>query len=143
MLFTTDERDTGKLAADLEAASTGSVGLISSVVVRARDDLAGILDRNPYPEEPNPKLVHVVFLNAEPPAALLDRITAAQDAAAAKGSRDAVTAIGPALYLHTPDGFGTSELGQVVLRVTGQVGVAATARNWSTSTKLLTLCEAK
>ena len=143
VLFTTDERDTGKLAADLEAAITGSFGLKSSVVVLAREDLAGILDRNPYPNEPNPKLVHVVFLNAEPPAALLDRIRAAQDAAAAKGSRDAVTAIGPALYLHTPDGFGTSELGQVVLRVTGQAGVAATARNWSTSTKLLTLCEEK
>ena len=143
VLFTTDERDTGKLASDLEAAITGSFGLKSSVVVLAREDLAWILDLNPYPNEPNPKLVHVVFLNAEPPAALPDRITAAQSAAAAKGSRDTVTAIGPALYLHTPDGIGTSELAQVVLRVAGQAGVAATARNWSTSTKLLTLCEEK
>ena len=89
--------------------------------------------------------MHVVFLNAEPPAALLDRITAAQDAAAAKGSRDAVTAIGPALYLHTPDGFGTSELAQVLLRITapGQAGLTATARNWATSAKLLSLCEEK
>ena len=143
VLFTTSEPDTATLASALEGAIAGAFGVTTSVVVLSRDDLAQILDRNPHPEEPNPKLVHVVFLNAEPPAALLDRITAAQDAAAAKGSRDAVTAIGPALYLHTPDGFGTSELGQVVLRVTGQVGVAATARNWSTSTKLLTLCEAK
>jgi len=78
VLFTTDERDTGKLASDLEAAITGSFGLKSSVVVLAREDLAWILDRNPYPNEPNPKLVHVVFLNGEPPAALLDRITAAR-----------------------------------------------------------------
>ena len=144
VLFTTDERDTGKLASDLEAAITGSFGLKSSVVVLAREDLAWILDRNPYPNEPNPKLVHVVFLNGEPPAALLDRITAAQSAAAAKGSRDAVTAIGPALYLHTPDGFGTSELAQAVLRIlvpSGKHHIAATARNWSTATKLLSLCE--
>jgi len=47
VLFTTDERDTGKLASDLEAAITGSFGLKSSVVVLAREDLAGILDRNP------------------------------------------------------------------------------------------------
>ena len=141
VLFTTPDRDTGQLASALEAAITGAFGLTVSVVVLSRDDLAQILDRNPYPEEPNPKLVHVVFLNAEPPADLLDRIEAAQAAAAAKGSRDTVTAIGPALYLHTPDGFGISELAQVLLRITGQAGVAATARNWSTATKLLSLCE--
>ena len=146
VLFTTPETDTAKLASALEAAITGAFGLTSSVVVLSRAELAQILDRNPYPEEPNPKFVHVVFLNAEPPAALLDRIRAAQDAAAAKGSRDAVTAIGPALYLHTPDGFGTSELAQVLFRIvgtTGGKGIAATARNWTTATKLLSLCEEK
>ena len=141
VLFTTPESDTAKLASALEAAITGAFGIESSVVVLSRDELAQILDRNPYKGEPNPKLVHVVFLNAEPPAALLDRITAAQNAAVAKGSRDAVAAIGPALYLHTPDGFGTSELAQVLLRIAGQAGVAATARNWATTTKLLSLCE--
>ena len=143
VLFTTPENDTDELASALEAAITGAFGVTSSVVVLSRDDLAQILDRNPYLEEPNPKLVHVVFLNAELPPDLLDRVQAAESAVAAKGSRDTVTAIGPALYLHTPDGFGTSELAQVVLRVAGQAGVAATARNWSTSTKLLTLCEEK
>jgi uncharacterized protein (DUF1697 family) len=144
VLFTTDERDTGKLASDLEAAITGSFGLKSSVVVLTREDLAGILDRNPYPNEPNPKLVHVVFLNAELPPGLLDGVKAAESAVAVKGSRDTVTAIGPALYLHTPDGFGTSELAQVVLRILGardRTGITATARNWSTATKLLALCE--
>jgi len=90
--------------------------------------------------------VHVVFLNAEPPPDVLDRIKAAQSAAAAKGSADTVTAIGPVLFLHTPDGFGTSELAQVVLRILGapaKTGITATARNWSTSTKLLALCEEK
>ena len=141
VLFTTPESDTAKLASALEAAITGAFGIESSVVVLSRDELAQILDRNPYPEQPNPKLVHVVFLNAEPRADLLDRIEAAERAAAAKGSRDSVTAIGPALYLHTPDGFGTSELAQAVLRITGKAGVAATARNWATTTKLLSLCE--
>jgi uncharacterized protein (DUF1697 family) len=139
VLFTTGERDIGKLASDLEAAITGTFGLKSSVVVLAREDLAGVLDRNPYPEEPNPKLVHVVFLSAEPPPALLDRVQAAQSAAAAKSSRDTVTVIGPVLFLHTPDGFGDSDLAQAVLRILG----TATARNWATATKLLSLCEEK
>ena len=146
VLFTTSEDDTAKLASSLEAAITGAFGIESSVVVLSRDDLAEILDRNPYPNEPNPKFVHVVFLNAELPADVLDRVKAAESAAAAKGSRDTITAIGPALYVHTPDGFGPSELAPVLFRIIGtpgKKGVAATARNWSTSAKLLSLCEAK
>jgi len=141
VLFTTAEQDTGQLVSSLEAAITGMFGIKSSVVVLSRDDLALILDRNPYRNEPNPKLVHVVFLNGEPPPDLLERIKAAQSTVAGKGSRDTVTATGPALYLHTPDGFGTSELAQVLLRTAGQAGTAATARNWATATKLLSLCE--
>src|SRR6516225_4041870 len=78
VLFTTPENDTDELASALEAAITGAFGVTSSVVVLSRDDLAQILDRNPYPEEPNPKLVHVMFLSAEPPADLLDRIKVAE-----------------------------------------------------------------
>jgi uncharacterized protein (DUF1697 family) len=141
VLFTTAEDDTAKLAAALEAAITGTFGLKSSVVVLSRDELAHDLNRNPYPDEPNPKLVHVVFLNGEPPPDVLERINAAQSAAAAKGSRDTVTTIGSALYLHTPDGFGTSELAQVLLRVLGKAGLVATARNLATTAKLLSLCE--
>jgi uncharacterized protein (DUF1697 family) len=141
VLFTTAEDDTAKLAAALEAAITGTFGLKSSVVVLSRDELAQDLNRNPYQDEPNPKLVHVVFLNGEPPPDVLERINAAQSAAAAKGSRDTVTTISSALYLHTPDGFGTSELAQVLLRVLGKAGLVATARNLATTAKLLSLCE--
>jgi uncharacterized protein (DUF1697 family) len=146
VLFTTPEDDTAKLASALEAAITETFGLSSSVVVLSRDGLARILDSNPYTEEPNPKLVHVVFLNTELPPDLLDRIKAAQSAAAAKGSRDTFTAIGPALFVHTPDGFGTSELAVALFRIIGtpgKAGIAATARNWVTATKLLSLCEEK
>jgi uncharacterized protein (DUF1697 family) len=143
VLFTTAETDTAKLASALEAAITGAFGLQAAVVVVSRDELAGILERNPYQDEPNDKLVHVVFLNAELPPDLLERVNAAEQASAAKGRRDTVTATGPALYLHTPDGFGTSELAQVLFRIIGtpaKNGVAATARNWATATKLLSLC---
>ena len=62
VLFTTSEPDTATLASALEGAIAGTFGVTTSVVVLSRDDLAQILDRNPYLEEPNPKLVHVVFL---------------------------------------------------------------------------------
>jgi uncharacterized protein (DUF1697 family) len=143
VLFSTEATDTAGLAAALEAAIAGRFGVNSSVVVVSRDELAQILADNPYPDEPNPKLVHVVFLGAEPGRELLDRIKEAESAAAAKGSRDAVTVIGNALCLHTPDGFGNSDLAQVLFRIigTGQHRLALTARNWSTATTLLSLCE--
>ena len=146
VLFTTPERDTAKLASALEAGITGQFGLQASVVVVSRAELARILERNPYQDEPNHRLVHVVFLNAELPPDLLERVKAAEQASAAKGSRDAVAAIGPALYVHTPDGYGSSELAPVLFRIIGtpgQKGVAATARNWATATKLLSLSEEK
>jgi uncharacterized protein (DUF1697 family) len=149
VLFSTAQTDTAKLAAALGSAIAERFGIWASVVVLSRDELAAVLAGNPYPDEPNPRLVHVVFLNAEPPEDLLDRIAAAESAAAAKGSRDTVQAAGPALFVHTPDGFGTSELAQVLFRIISPPakkqapGLAATARNWATSTKLLALCEEK
>jgi uncharacterized protein (DUF1697 family) len=144
VLFSTQDTDTAELASALQAAIAASFGIRAAVVVLSRDELARILDGNPYSDEPNPKLVHVAFLGAEPSAELLDRISAAEGAAAATGSRDTITAVGNALYLHTPDGYGTSELAQALFRIigtrTGQHDLAVTARNWSTATTLLSLC---
>ena len=147
VLFSTADTDHAKLATALESAIEDRFGIWSSVVVLSRDELAQVLAANPYPDEPNPKMVHVVFLNAEPPGDLLDRISAAESAVAAKGSRDTVQAAGQVLFLHTPDGFGTSELAQTVFKIITppargkKPGLAATARNWATATKLLSLCD--
>ena len=86
-------------------------------------------------------------MSGEPPGELLTRISAAESAVAAKGSRDTVQAAGQALFVHTPDGFGTSELAQTVFKIITppakgtKHGLAATARNWATATKLLSLCD--
>ena len=148
VLFSTADTDTAELAAELESAIGERFGIWASVVVLSRDQLAEVLAGNPYPDEPNPKLVHVVFLNAEPPEDLLARLAAAESAAAAKSSRDTVRAVGHALFLHTPDGYGNSDLAQAVFRIVSapvkqkKQDLAATARNWATATKLLSLCEA-
>lgn len=159
VLFSTAQTDNAKLSAALESAIEDRFGLWSSVVVLSREELAEVLSANPYPDEPNPRLVHVVFLNADPPADLSDRIAAVVSAAAAKGSRDTVQASGRALYVHTPDGFGRSELAQNLFKLVTPPArqkkqgaspgkqktqnLAGTARNWATATKLLSLCEEK
>jgi uncharacterized protein (DUF1697 family) len=142
VLFSTDETDTAKLAAALEAAIEDRFGVWSAVVVLSRDDLAGVLDGNPYTDEPDPRRVHVVFLNAEPAQDMLDRIAAARTRAAAVGARDTVTVVGRALFLHTPDGYGNSELAKSLSNAKTRT-VVATARNWATATKLLSLCDEK
>jgi uncharacterized protein (DUF1697 family) len=139
--------DTVKLAAELEAAIEDRFGIWASVVVLTAGELAGVLAGNPFADEPNPKLVHVVFMNTEPPNDLLERIAASESAATAKGSRDTAQAAGRALFLHTPDGYGNSDLAQAVFKIiatparNSKHGLAATARNWATATKLLSLCE--
>jgi uncharacterized protein (DUF1697 family) len=140
VLFSTEKIDTARLAADLELAITDAFGVKVPVVVLSREQLTVIANDNPYSHELNPKLVHVVFLNAEPGPGQLDRIATAQREAAAKGSRDSITPADRALFLHTPDGFGTSELAQALLRIVSGPGATGTARNWATTTKLIALC---
>jgi uncharacterized protein (DUF1697 family) len=148
VLFTAGEADPAELAAELERAIAGRLGVQSGVIVLTRDQLAEIARANPYPGEPDPKAVHVIFLPAGQDLALVPEraaaLAAVQEQAAAKGSRDTVTQLGRAVYLHTPDGYGRSELATLLGRAGGPMSAkgAGTARNWATVTKLLTLCDA-
>jgi uncharacterized protein (DUF1697 family) len=85
--------------------------------------------------------VHGVFLPEDPDEATRQRVAEAV-AHAAAGSKDEATIIGRTLYLHTPDGFGTSDMAKELLTKSrrGQLGTG-TARNWATVTKLLAMCD--
>jgi uncharacterized protein (DUF1697 family) len=143
VVFSSDEADTARLAAQLKKAIAERLGVAAGVVVLTRDELAQVARDNPYPSEPNPRFVHVIFLPAGPEPGLADRLAQAQQQAAEKGSRDAVAFVGRAVFLHTPDGFGTSELAKLLGRAGGPMSArgAGTARNWATVTQLLALCE--
>jgi uncharacterized protein (DUF1697 family) len=144
VLFSTGETDCAALAAGLRQAVSGQLGVEAGVVVLSRDALATVIDDNPYLAEPNPKCVHVIFLPGEPDPDHAERLAAFQQQAADKGSRDEVALVGRAVFLHTPDGYGNSELAKLLGRAGGSLSarVAGTARNWSTVTKLLDLLDA-
>jgi uncharacterized protein (DUF1697 family) len=144
VIFSPCRDDQLALAAELEAAIEANFSVRSPVVVLSRDELAGVVAANPYPDEPNHRYLHGVFLPTEPDQAARDRLADAVAAVAAKGSRDEATVIGRTLYLHTPNGFGTSELAKELLarRRRSDPLTAGTARNWATVTKLLDLCGA-
>lgn len=131
-----------KLAAELEDAIKASFGVKTSAVVLTRAELSKVISANPYPDEPNPKWVHGVFLLTEPQKEQHQRVADAVAAAAERGSRDEATIVGKTLFVHTPDGFGPSELAKDLLMKNRRDPLASgTARNWSTITKLLALCD--
>ena len=143
VLFSTDRTDTAGMADQLRQAIAAELGVQAGVVVLSRDELDRVIAASPYAGEPDPKAVHVIFLPGDPEPGHAGHLAATQQKAAAKGSRDEVTLAGRAVYLHTPDGYGRSELAKLLSQARGPLSVraAGTARNWSTVTKLAELMD--
>jgi uncharacterized protein (DUF1697 family) len=104
------------------------------VVVRTRDELAEVVRLNPLGEVAvNPKRYQVSFCSAEPDAEVVSEL------AALAVPPEQLVAIGRELYGWHPSGIGRSRLWT---RLAGrELGVTATARNWSTVTKLLAMAD--
>lgn len=137
VVFESAQQDDDSLGAQLEAEIGAELGVNPRVLVRSCTELADVARSNPFPDEPDPKKVHVVFLEAPPGTSAVKATKDAEHEAAAKGSRDEVELIGRAAYLHTPDGLGRSVLAGLLEK---RAGVTGTARNWATVTKLLAMC---
>lgn len=135
------DADCAELARLMTEAIAAKLGVTSPVVVVTREELGEIHAANPFPDEPEAKRVHACVLSGPPGQELTAKLDAAVAQSAAKGATDAAVVIGRTLYLHTPAGYGTSDLSATVLRVVSspKAGVTGTARNWATMTKLLEL----
>jgi uncharacterized protein (DUF1697 family) len=145
VLFTAGHDTDCALAAQaITEAIAARLGVTAPVVVVTREELGQVHAANPFPDEPDPKRVHAVVLSAPPGPELTAKLDAAIAQAAAKGAPDAAITIGRTLYLHTPAGYGNSDLSAAALRIVSspKAGVTGTARNWATITKLLELCGA-
>ena len=139
---TTASLDTATLAAELEQAIAGDLGVRARAVVLSREELAGCMRDNPYPGETDPKRLHAVFLPEVPGPGLAAWVADAERQVRANGGRDEAQVLGRTVYLHTPDGYPPSELRRVLARAGGPTSpaVAGTARNWATVTRLAELC---
>ena len=104
------------------------------VVVRTRDELARVVERNPLVDvADNPKRYQVTFLDGK----LKPEVVRKLEAAAAPSERFVVD--GREVYAWTPSGVARSKLW--ALLAGRSLGVTATARNWTTVTTLLELAE--
>jgi uncharacterized protein (DUF1697 family) len=135
LVFTNTGDDTVALADALEQEIARSLAVRPAVVVLSRADLARVIADNPFPGESNPKALHAVFHREPLTDETIAAVTAAEQKARAKGSRDEAAVVGCTLFMRTPDGLGRSELAAQLARSVTKT--AGTARNWATVNRLL------
>jgi len=125
--------NTKTLVNNIRNAIEQRFGFAPTVLLLSADKFKAIAAANPYPQaEETPKLLHVWFLAEAPTSPDLDAL------ASVKAPSEKFALLGDAFYLHAPDGIGRSRLAAKVDRC---LGVATTARNWRTVTKLLALAD--
>jgi uncharacterized protein (DUF1697 family) len=114
----------------IESAIAETFGLQVRVILREREDLVAVTLSHPFLDnEADPSRIHVVFLETTPDP---DRVGALDPD---RSPPDQFEVIGSEVYLRYPNGQGRSKLSlDYFERV---LGVAGTARNWNTVTKLL------
>ena len=118
----------------VERVVTERFGLEIPVVVRTRAELARVVKKNPLARvAKEPKRYQVSFLAKKAP----DDIVPKLEAAAAKTERFVVD--GREIYAWHPAGVARSKLW--ALLAGRNLGVTATARNWTTVTQLLELAD--
>jgi len=103
------------------------------VLLMTAEKLLAAQQGNPFPEAVNePKTLHLSFLVSDAGAVDWNALNAA------KSESERYELIDRVFYLHAPDGIGRSTL---AANVEKYLGVAATARNWRTVTRVLELSE--
>ncbi|MEA2311970.1 MAG: hypothetical protein QOE28_1938 [Solirubrobacteraceae bacterium] len=123
----TVERELCKLLAD-------ELGLDVPVVVRTRDELEDVIERNPFPHAvEHPKQFQISFLSGEPSAEVVTMLADGDFAP------EEVAVSGREVYAWHPEGIQRSPLSKQL--TDKKLGVTATARNWNTVTKLLELAD--
>jgi uncharacterized protein (DUF1697 family) len=123
-----------KVGRDVERLISAEFGLEIPVVVRTRAQLAAVVKRNPLGKvATNPKRYQVSFLEKKPSSALMRKL----EEVATPGER--VVAHGREIYAWHPEGVARSKLWAALAGKS--LGVTATARNWTTVTKLLELAD--
>lgn len=132
-VFRHDAGSAADLADRISAAVRKNHGFRPQVFLRSAADLAKAIVENPFPHaDKEPKTLHVFFLESAPKTPDLKTLECWRTGS----ERFALK--GLLFYLHAPDGIGRSKLANSAGKA---LGVAATARNWRTVTKLMDMIQ--
>ena len=131
-VFSTSGSESAALAAVIEKRVAEKFGAPVRVLVRTGPELADVVGASPLPGGPqNPSRFFVAFLSAAPDPAAVREIEAEEFGA------DRIWINGAEAYLWCPNGAADTTLTHNF--VEKHLGVTATARNWNTVTKLVSL----
>ncbi|KAA3663732.1 MAG: DUF1697 domain-containing protein [Chloroflexi bacterium] len=129
VVFQTLRTERDKLREEISTAIGQRHGFTPQVMLLSLADLETAVSQNPYPAATQePKTLHFYFLETNPIAPDLVKL------AAVKADREQFALIDKVFYLHAPDGIGRSKL---AAKVEKALGVATTARNWRTVSKIM------
>lgn len=128
VIFQTKRTDLRVLAAEIGAAIGESHGFVPRIMLLTLADLQTAVSQNPFPAtDEQYKTLHFYFLDSTPANPDLAGL------ASLKRDSEQFELIDTVFYLHAPDGIGRSKLAEKVERA---LGVATTARNWRTVSKI-------
>lgn len=121
------DKDAAGVGRRVERAIKRELGLDVRVIDRTHDQLAAVVAGDVFPgADPSRRIV--MFLSAPPNREI------ARELEHVRLGPDEAILVGEELHLHCPDGVGTSKLPGMLSEK--RLGVAATARNWRTVTRL-------
>lgn len=130
-VFRHEADSVAQLSSRISAAIKESHGFEPRVLLLDLAAMEKAVASNPFPEaESEPKTLHLYFLAAgpqNPDLPMLDTL---------KKDSEQFKLTDTVFYLHAPDGIGRSKLAE---RVEKTLGVAATARNWRTVSKIMAM----
>jgi uncharacterized protein (DUF1697 family) len=132
-VFQHESENVSGLSSRISAAIKESHGFEPRVWLLDLVEMEKAMTSNPFPAaESEPKTLHLYFLASapqNPDLKMLDSL---------KKADEQFKLIDNVFYLHTPDGIGRSKLAE---RVEKALGVAATARNWRTVSKIMAMAK--
>jgi uncharacterized protein (DUF1697 family) len=133
-VITSDDDDPERVSRRIQESLLRELDMSPSVLIRTGAELTTVVTDNPFPEAAaQPKLLHVVFLSAQPHP---ERVAAIDPGICPP---DEFGVGDRAVYLRYAVSPGRSKLAELVLRqlLRGRPEVTATARNWNTVQALL------
>ncbi len=131
-VFSTAGSSPGALAGAIEERLAEKFGAPVRVIIRTGAELADVVGASPLPDGPeNPSRFFVAFLAAAPDPRAIKEIEAQEF------GRDRIWISGTEAYLWCPGGAADTTLTHGFIEK--RLGVTATARNWNTVNKLVSL----
>jgi uncharacterized protein (DUF1697 family) len=122
-----------ELSDRIRAAISASHGFEPQVLLLSVAEMEQAMASNPFPQsESDPKTLHLYFLADRPENPDLETLDGLKQDTEQYRLTDRV------FYLHAPAGIGRSKL---AARIEKSLGVAATARNWRSVSKIMAMAK--